>query len=80
MKHTDTGEHTKNKPCHRHLGHDHSHSENCGHKATKHGDHIDYEHDGHIHRVHDGHVDECDGDSITIESETTMKGQSVIYL
>ena len=59
MKHTDTGEHIKNKPCHAHEGHDHTHGENCGHKAVEHDDHIDYEHDGHVHRIHGSHVDEC---------------------
>ncbi len=68
MKHTDTGEHIKNKPCHVHHGHDHTHGENCGHKAVKHEDHIDYDHDGHTHRVHDDHVDECEGNDVTIKS------------
>ena len=61
MKHQDTGEHKKGEPCHPHEGHVHRHGENCGHKAVKHGDHVDYLHDGHFHRVHGDHVDECEG-------------------
>jgi hypothetical protein len=61
MKHPDTGEHVLSKPCRPHGGHPHRHQQSCGHKAVKHGDHVDYEHDGHIHRVHGDHVDECEG-------------------
>ncbi len=43
--------------------HDHQHSETCGHKSIKHGDHLDYIHDGHLHRIHGNHVDECQGDT-----------------
>lgn len=44
---------------HIHENHDHTHGEDCGHTAIKHGDHIDYIHDGHLHHEHDGHIDEC---------------------
>lgn len=32
-----------------HAGHDHQHGPGCGHKAVRHGDHVDYLHDGHLH-------------------------------
>lgn len=51
---------------HTHENHDHVHGPNCGHKAVKHGDHIDYLHDGHLHHSHEGHYDEC---SIGIDSK-----------
>ena len=38
--------------------HEHQHSEECGHPAVPHGDHVDYVHDGHRHAVHGGHYDE----------------------
>ncbi len=38
--------------------HGHSHGDDCGHKAVKHGDHIDYVHDGHRHAMHGDHYDE----------------------
>ena len=48
-------------PCNIHQHHEHQHGEGCGHRAIKHGDHIDYVHDGHLHRLHGKHVDECEG-------------------
>ena len=47
--------------CNIQAHHEHQHGETCGHKAIKHGDHIDYVHDGHLHRIHGKHVDECEG-------------------
>jgi len=44
--------------CKKHEDHLHTHGEDCGHTAIKHGDHIDYIHDGHLHHPHDGHYDE----------------------
>jgi len=44
---------------HTHEKHDHTHGPGCGHKAIRHGDHVDYLHEGHLHREHDGHIDEC---------------------
>ena len=41
-----------------HSDHPHKHGPNCGHKAVKHGNHVDYLHDGHYHHVHGNHVDE----------------------
>lgn len=38
--------------------HDHAHSEECGHPAVPHGDHVDYVHGGHRHAVHGDHYDE----------------------
>jgi zinc transport system permease protein len=38
--------------------HAHQHSDDCGHPAVPHGDHVDYVHDGHRHAVHGGHYDE----------------------
>jgi hypothetical protein len=52
------------EPCDMHEGHEHQHGEYCGHKAIKHGNHIDYVHDGHLHRIHGKHVDECEGGDI----------------
>jgi hypothetical protein len=37
---------------------DHSHSQDCGHTAIQHGDHIDYLHDGHLHHPHEDHCDD----------------------
>ena len=51
-------------PCDMHALHEHQHGEYCGHKAIKHGNHIDYVHDGHLHRIHGNHVDECEGGDI----------------
>lgn len=59
MKPTDIGGTPAQKACAPHEGHNHIHGSNCGHRAVRHGDHIDYEHDGHRHRVHGDHVDEC---------------------
>ena len=50
-----------NDPRKIHSHHEHQHGDSCGHKAVKHGDHIDYIHDGHLHRIHGKHVDECEG-------------------
>ena len=50
-----------NDPCNIHSHHEHQHGDGCGHKAVKHGDHVDYIHDGHLHRIHGKHVDECEG-------------------
>jgi len=51
-----------NKVTHEHK---HQHGPNCGHKAEKHGDHVDYEEivDGklHHHFLHGDHYDECTG-------------------
>lgn len=44
---------------HTHDQHSHVHGPGCGHKAVKHGDHVDYLHDGHLHHEHAGHTDEC---------------------
>lgn len=38
--------------------HPHVHSEECGHAAVAHGDHVDYVHDGHRHAPHGDHYDE----------------------
>ena len=38
--------------------HDHEHSEDCGHPAVPHADHVDYLHDGHRHAPHGSHYDE----------------------
>ncbi len=38
--------------------HVHEHSEDCGHQAVRHGDHIDYVHGGHRHAMHGDHYDE----------------------
>ncbi|HET6654417.1 MAG TPA: metal ABC transporter permease, partial [Nocardioides sp.] len=38
--------------------HEHRHGPDCGHRAVRHGDHVDYVHDGHRHAVHGGHYDE----------------------
>lgn len=38
--------------------HEHQHSEQCGHAAIPHGDHVDYVHDGHRHAPHGSHYDE----------------------
>ncbi len=38
--------------------HDHQHSDDCGHLAVPHGDHVDYIHDGHRHAPHGSHYDE----------------------
>jgi zinc transport system permease protein len=38
--------------------HEHVHGPDCGHRAVRHGDHVDYVHDGHRHAVHGGHYDE----------------------
>lgn len=43
---------------HVHEKHDHQHGSGCGHKAIRHGDHVDYLHDGHLHHAHEGHYDE----------------------
>jgi hypothetical protein len=32
-----------------HEAHSHVHGANCGHRAIRHGDHLDYLHDGHLH-------------------------------
>jgi hypothetical protein len=55
--------------CDVHKQHDHQHGESCGHKAVKHGDHVDYVHDGHLHRIHGKHVDECDGEEKTSKAK-----------
>ncbi|WP_203338129.1 metal ABC transporter permease [Nocardioides limicola] len=39
-------------------GHPHTHSDDCGHPAIPHGDHVDYVHDGHRHAPHGSHYDE----------------------
>jgi zinc transport system permease protein len=38
--------------------HGHEHGADCGHRAVRHGDHVDYVHDGHRHAVHGSHYDE----------------------
>ncbi len=38
--------------------HPHEHGESCGHRAVRHGDHVDYVHDGHRHAIHGKHYDE----------------------
>ena len=38
--------------------HPHTHGEDCGHPAVRHGDHVDYVHDGHRHAAHGEHYDE----------------------
>lgn len=42
-----------------HGQHEHVHGPSCGHKAIKHGDHVDYVHDGHLHRASGADVHEC---------------------
>ena len=44
--------------CQTHDEHSHKHGSDCGHKAIKHGDHVDYLHDGCLHHVHGDHIDE----------------------
>lgn len=39
--------------CITHPNHDHEHGPGCGHRAVRHGDHIDYLHDGHLHYAHE---------------------------
>lgn len=41
-----------------HDEHDHTHGPDCGHRAIRHGDHVDYVHDGHRHAPHGRHYDE----------------------
>lgn len=36
----------------------HTHGEDCGHDAVRHGDHVDYLHEGHRHAQHVDHYDE----------------------
>jgi hypothetical protein len=45
---------------HRCGGHaaDHVHSEECGHEAVPHGDHVDYLVGDHLHHPHGGHCDD----------------------
>ncbi|MBA3233441.1 MAG: metal ABC transporter permease [Propionibacteriales bacterium] len=38
--------------------HGHTHGDDCGHTAVRHGDHVDYVHDGHRHASHGDHYDE----------------------
>jgi zinc transport system permease protein len=38
--------------------HAHDHGPDCGHRAVRHGDHVDYVHDGHRHASHGEHYDE----------------------
>jgi len=38
--------------------HRHTHGNDCGHVAVRHGDHVDYVHDGHRHAHHGDHYDE----------------------
>ena len=38
--------------------HTHVHGPDCGHRAIRHGDHVDYVHDGHRHAPHGEHYDE----------------------
>ncbi len=38
--------------------HRHTHGDDCGHAAVRHGDHVDYVHDGHRHAHRDDHYDE----------------------
>ena len=47
--------------CNTHERHEHQHGDSCGHKAVKHGNHVDYVHGRHLHRIHGNHVDECEG-------------------
>ena len=54
-------EQKEEKSCKKHDNHGHTHGTDCGHKAVKHDDHVDYVHDGHYHRIHGDHVDECTG-------------------
>ncbi|WP_188538731.1 zinc transporter permease [Kocuria dechangensis] len=49
-EHENQAEHTKEE---------HTHGENCGHRAVLHGGHVDYIHDGHKHSEHGDHYDEC---------------------
>jgi hypothetical protein len=56
-----TEKETVEEACDMHELHEHQHGEYCGHKAIKHGNHIDYLHDGHLHRIHGNHIDECEG-------------------
>jgi len=57
------------EPCDTHDHHEHQHGEYCGHRAVKHGNHIDYIHDGHRHRIHGKHVDECEGGEVDKETD-----------
>ena len=41
-----------------HNGHQHVHSEHCGHTRIEHGGHVDYLHNGHLHHPHEAHYDE----------------------
>jgi hypothetical protein len=47
-------------PTHSCAGHEsgHIHSQDCGHEAVPHGDHLDYLVAGHLHHPHDGHCDD----------------------
>ena len=42
----------------KHTSHGHEHSDDCGHTAIRHGDHVDYLHEGHLHHPDGEHVDE----------------------
>ncbi len=52
-----------------HAPHPHTHSEDCGHVAVEHGDHVDYLHEGHTHRVVDGEVVECEADHHAVHDQ-----------
>ena len=41
-----------------HNAHMHVHTEDCGHPAVSHEDHVDYVHGQHRHAAHDTHYDE----------------------
>ncbi len=45
-------------PDHEPTEHQHQHGPDCGHRAVRHGDHVDYVHDGHRHAEHGAHYDE----------------------
>jgi hypothetical protein len=58
------------------AGHDHEHSETCGHASVRHGDHVDYLHDGQVHHSHERHYDECALDQhVSAEEHSHAHGQ-----
>lgn len=78
MKHSRSSGNENLKTIHAIKNHAHTHGENCGHKAVKHGDHMDYQHEGHIHRVHKGHTVECDGSDKSLVTVVGFKVEETI--
>jgi Fur family ferric uptake transcriptional regulator len=60
-----------------HQGHDHTHSQECGHQAVAHESHVDYLHDGHRHTAHLSHWDECSAEVGASAGRATWQGAAV---